>query len=406
MRREGAWGRRRPQGTSATTQESIHKRGEETYHQISKAARDCWVQLRFLLEGGEYAVVRRQLAVSGEARYSINYREYPHKVYAQYLGSNGLLAEACNFAIWQNQTDILTSKEPNQLRQHFERLSGSIFLKEPYEECRSELERLNRTIEEDTLRVGRLRQERKNIKEVKLTAEEYARHEHKHAELMELQLLARLLFREMDLRDLQRQVARQQDHDRRAQQEANHRKAQLQREYREAAGLKATLAGLLEQAARLQAKLKSYNTQELALKAQQLRDLQKEHSDDAHREAQFRDRLEALQHSLPAVAESAQLQEYLQLYAQWEKENYLIKCDIEKKQANLASFDRLIQHKTDTLDKISRNKAKNESDEASRHSKIRELQAALAELKASITKSKSELARASESAKTSATRLE
>ena len=42
-----------------------------------------------------------------------------------------------------------------------------------------------------------------------------------------------------------------------------------------------------------------------------------EHAQDLEKEAYLKNRLKVIEASLPAITESAQLQEYLDLYAKW-----------------------------------------------------------------------------------------
>lgn len=48
---------------------------------------------------------------------------------------------------------------------------------------------------------------------------------------------------------------------------------------------------------------------------------------------------------MPTVALPEQLNEYLALYQQWEKENFLLKSEVEKKQLNIAALERSITAK-------------------------------------------------------------
>jgi|JI6StandDraft_1071083.scaffolds.fasta_scaffold10922_7 hypothetical protein len=67
-----------------------------------------------------------------------------------------------------------------------------------------------------------------------------------------------------------------------------------------------------------------------------------------------------LQGSLPTVVVPEQLNEYLSLYQQWEKENFLMKTEVEKKQMNIAAFDRNIISKEEALNKMKEARRKGE----------------------------------------------
>jgi len=73
---------------------------------------------------------------------------------------------------------------------------------------------------------------------------------------------------------------------------------------------------------------------------------------------------------MPTVALPEQLNEYLSLYQQWEKENFLLKTEVEKKQLNIAALDRSIISKEDTLNKLKETRRKGELEEAGKHRKV------------------------------------
>lgn len=91
------------------TQELICKVEGESLLQFNRDQEECWVQARFLLGNGQYLTAKRQLLVTGESRYFVNGREYPQKLYQQYLNTQGLLSDVCNFAIFQGETDRLAA---------------------------------------------------------------------------------------------------------------------------------------------------------------------------------------------------------------------------------------------------------------------------------------------------------
>jgi len=174
--------------------------------QFDRDQHSCWVQARFLLASGEYALARRQLLPTGESRYTINGKEYAQKIYQQYLSSQGLLSDMCNFAIFQGDTDRMAGMEPKDLRHYFETLSGSLRFKEAYDAEKEELERLDKLIEENTGRVTRLKQEKRNIKQIRSTTSDYERLATKLNDCVETQFAAKVLSRELDLRKLQKQI--------------------------------------------------------------------------------------------------------------------------------------------------------------------------------------------------------
>lgn len=111
------------------------------------------------------------------------------------------------------------------------------------------------------MKIARLKQERKNLKENRSTAEEYRRFEGRHGEVMEMMLVGRMLGKEIEVRELGRVIDGQRSTEGRVQEEWNRRKVQMQKDMRESIEMKNTLAGLMEEVAKMTTKLKSLTNQ-------------------------------------------------------------------------------------------------------------------------------------------------
>ncbi len=85
------------------------------------------------LPQGKTIIFSRIVTVKGTGEYQINGKSVTFKQYEAKLASIGVLLKARNFLVFQGDVEGMARKNPKQLVEMFENLSGSIELKEEYE---------------------------------------------------------------------------------------------------------------------------------------------------------------------------------------------------------------------------------------------------------------------------------
>lgn len=85
------------------------------------------------LPQGKTIIFSRIVTVKGTGEYQINGKNVTFKQYEAKLASIGVLLKARNFLVFQGDVEGMARKNPKQLVEMFENLSGSIEFKEEYE---------------------------------------------------------------------------------------------------------------------------------------------------------------------------------------------------------------------------------------------------------------------------------
>lgn len=85
------------------------------------------------LPTGKTTIFSRVITSKGIGEYQINNKSVSFKTYEQKLASFGVLLKARNFLVFQGDVESLARKNPKQLVEMFENLSGSAELKDEYE---------------------------------------------------------------------------------------------------------------------------------------------------------------------------------------------------------------------------------------------------------------------------------
>jgi structural maintenance of chromosome 1 len=87
------------------------------------------------LPQGKTIIFSRIVTLKGSGEYQINGKNVTFKQYEAKLASIGVLLKARNFLVFQGDVEGMARKNPKQLVEMFENLSGSSELKEEYEMC-------------------------------------------------------------------------------------------------------------------------------------------------------------------------------------------------------------------------------------------------------------------------------
>lgn len=85
------------------------------------------------LPTGKTLIFTRLITTKGTSQYQINGKNVTFKQYEAKLASIGILLKARNFLVFQGDVESMARKNPKQLVEMFENISGSSELKEEYE---------------------------------------------------------------------------------------------------------------------------------------------------------------------------------------------------------------------------------------------------------------------------------
>lgn len=114
----------------------------------------------------------------------MNFKKVSKKVYQNILLRKGINTNSPNYAIWQGEIDRLILKDPMQLTALLENLSGSIYYKKNYDDLKQQLSDLQAAMEEKTRRFNKLKMDKKNLKVLKSTNEEYQKYENQYNQIL------------------------------------------------------------------------------------------------------------------------------------------------------------------------------------------------------------------------------
>ena len=85
------------------------------------------------LPAGKTTIFSRVISTSGAGGYQVNGKPVTFKQYESRLSSIGVLLKARNFLVFQGDVEAMTRKNPRQLVEMFENISGSAEMREEYE---------------------------------------------------------------------------------------------------------------------------------------------------------------------------------------------------------------------------------------------------------------------------------
>jgi len=97
----------------------------------------CEVEARFLLQNDRYFTLTRTLYPDERQLFLIDGEEYPQKIYENFLMKTNINYITSNFAIWQGEIDKLLLKNPKELTNYIETVSGSTFFKKEQDDLKA-----------------------------------------------------------------------------------------------------------------------------------------------------------------------------------------------------------------------------------------------------------------------------
>ena len=160
-------GVRSTQLRSINLNELIHKRDN-----IMQGIQ-CIVELIYEHNDNTTVTFKRRVDLKGISTYYINDKLLPYQQYNTTLESIGILVKVRNFLVYQGDVTEIANKSPQQFTELFEYISGSASLRDEYNQCKDDADR----IEEEFIRIfekkKNIQKEKKVIKQQKDEAERY-----------------------------------------------------------------------------------------------------------------------------------------------------------------------------------------------------------------------------------------
>ncbi len=126
------------------------------------------------LDEGDVIRFARVVTAKGTSEYSVNEQPLPSDKYAEALREIGIDTKARNFMVFQGDVESLASKKPKEMLAHFELVSGSAELREPYEETQAALEAARREANSKQVAKRAALNEKKHLTEQKAAADAYS----------------------------------------------------------------------------------------------------------------------------------------------------------------------------------------------------------------------------------------
>ncbi|KAK0550612.1 Structural maintenance of chromosomes protein 1 [Tilletia horrida] len=140
---------------------------------------------------------QRSISLTSGSEYRYNGRVVPHATYDAKLTSFNILVKAKNFLVFQGDVEAVASQQPKDLSRLIDQISGSLELKEEYEQAR---ERQDRAIESSTAVFSKRRGINSELRQFKEQKSEAERFERLLIEKDEL-ILHRLIWRLFHIED-------------------------------------------------------------------------------------------------------------------------------------------------------------------------------------------------------------
>lgn len=116
---------------------------------------------------------RRSINASGSSQYFVNGKAMSWDQYVEELKKINVLVKARNFLVFQGDVEAIAQKNPKELTELFETISGSAELKERYETCKDAAEKAEELCQLSFEKKKGLQKEEKQIREQKEEADQY-----------------------------------------------------------------------------------------------------------------------------------------------------------------------------------------------------------------------------------------
>lgn len=107
---------------------------EDSYSSATRAS----VEATYQKSDNSIVKFYRDVDLDGASRYKINGKSFSLQNYIQTLNNENILVEVRNFLVFQGDVEQVASKDPFDLTNFFERISGSIKFKKEYDQLKQE----------------------------------------------------------------------------------------------------------------------------------------------------------------------------------------------------------------------------------------------------------------------------
>ncbi|EPZ36015.1 RecF/RecN/SMC domain-containing protein [Rozella allomycis CSF55] len=171
----------------------------------SKDAHKAVVEMEYELEG-ESVMFSRSVQLNGHCEYRIDGKVVSAGVYNGELEKENILVKLRNFLVFQGDVEAIAQRNPKELSNFIEQISGSIEFKEEYDRLKEEMERAT---EQSTVAFSKrkgMNVEMRQYQEQKEEAERYAELERERDEITIKYLLWRLYHIEKNVESLKEEI--------------------------------------------------------------------------------------------------------------------------------------------------------------------------------------------------------
>lgn len=190
----------------------------------------CEVEAKFLLANDRYFTFTRTLYPDEQQIFLIDGEEYPEKVYQNFLVKNNINFITSNFAIWQGEIDKMLLKSPKELTNYIEVISGSTFFKKQQEELAASIKKLEAEMNATSLRVAKLKQEKKQIKNFNHQKNSCLKIQTEYEQLLKQIILVKMNISLLDIKEFEKMIANTEKEEQKKIKDINDCKVVMQRE--------------------------------------------------------------------------------------------------------------------------------------------------------------------------------
>ncbi|KAL6927411.1 hypothetical protein ACO0SA_003709 [Hanseniaspora valbyensis] len=137
-------------------------------------ATNAFVEAHYQKDSGDIIKFHRDIDISGNNSFKINDSEVDFDSYVQNLKEENILVQVRNFLVFQGDVEQVASKNPQDLTDFFEQISGSIKFKKQYDILKNQYLKATAECEESIIEKRRLQTELIHYKESVIKDEKYS----------------------------------------------------------------------------------------------------------------------------------------------------------------------------------------------------------------------------------------
>ncbi|XBW38275.1 hypothetical protein QEN19_003864 [Hanseniaspora menglaensis] len=134
----------------------------------------AFVEAHYQKNNGEIIIFHRDVHISGSSSFKIDQKKVDFKFYVDSLEKENILVHVRNFLVFQGDVEKVASKNPQDLTDFFEQISGSIKYKNEYDNLKTKYSEAESKCAESILEKRRLQNELVHYKESVMKDEKYA----------------------------------------------------------------------------------------------------------------------------------------------------------------------------------------------------------------------------------------